>query len=611
MRSIAFLVRLVLTLGVSAVPALACTLSTVDPSVTICAPANGATVTSPVNVIAGTTDSNPVASMSILVDGAQVLKQNVSTMNANITIGGGSHTITVQAYDHAGKNGKGGGLRLAASASVTVNVTATATPPTVSFSANPTSINSGQSSTLSWTTTGANSVSIDNGIGSVSISGSYSVSPTTTTTYTLTATGPGGTTTGTATVSVSTANAGITKLNHIVIALQENRSFDNYFGMINKYRAMNGLPQDADAFTLDSSGLPTNNNPDYPRTGTVTAFKMISECAENTSPAWDEDHYDANYDNPSSDTFFNNGFVTVAGQTARANGFNDVNGLRAMGYYDYTDIPYYYFMATQYAMSDRWFAPVASITDANRHYLYAATTTGHVGQWTGSASTSPTIWDRLTAAGISWKVYVADFNDTVFYEFANAQNYGDHIFPMSYYFDDITNGTLPQVAELETGGLNEHPENNIQDGAAFMASAINAFVNSQYWKDGTFILSYDEAGGLYDHVPPQLTVSPDGIKPIDLGSTDVPGDFTRTGFRVPLMVISPYAKPHYVSHTPADHTAMLKFIETRFGLQSLTARDAAQMDMTEFFDFSNPALMTPPTPPTQPQNGQCYYDHLP
>jgi phospholipase C len=537
------------------------------------------------------------------VDNTLVYKQNVSSVDTSVPMSNGNHFVVVQNWDSTGAVTK---------ASVNITVSATA-GPSITFNANPGLINSGQSSTLSWTTTGATSVSIDNGIGAVPVSGSQSVSPSSTTTYTLTATGNAGTATATATVSVSGTGGGggISQINHIIFALQENRSFDNYFGMMNKYRSLRGLPQNVDAFTLNSSGVPTNNNPNYARNGTVTVFHMQTMCTQNLSPSWNESHVSANFSNPSSNTFLNDGFVWVAGHYARDTGGFDVNGLRAMGYYDYNDLPYYYFMASQFAMSDRWFSPAPANTNPNRHYMYAATSNGHAYPWTGSASTSPTIWDRLTAAGISWKVYVASFNDTVFYEFINAQKYGDHIFPMQKYFDDVAAGTLPQVTTLETNGLNEHPENNVQAGAAFMASAINALMASSSWKDSAFILSYDEFGGLYDHVHPQLTVSPDGVKPIDLKSGDIQGDFTRTGFRVPMTVVSPFAKPHYVSHTPADHTAILKFIETRFALPHLNARDAAQMDMTEFFDFSTPAWATPPTPPAQPQNGPCYYDHLP
>ena len=119
-------------------------------------------------------------------------------------------------------------------------------------------------------------------------------------------------------------------------------------------------------------------------------------------------------------------------------------------------------------------------------------------------------------------------------------------------------------------------------------------------------------------MPPQPTVGPDGIKPRDLnpGDTCTKGtgplcDFVYTGYRLPLIVIFPYTKEHYVSHTVADYTAILKLIETRFGLPPLTQRDAAQMDMTEFFDFKNPAWLTPPTPPDQNINNPCYLDKLP
>jgi phospholipase C len=102
------------------------------------------------------------------------------------------------------------------------------------------------------------------------------------------------------------------------------------------------------------------------------------------------------------------------------------------------------------------------------------------------------------------------------------------------------------------------------------------------------------------HVP-----SPDGIPPSGLRPTDPAGDFTRTGFRVPVIVVSPFSKPHFVSHTPMDYTAVLKFVETRFNLPHLNQRDAAQPDMTEFFDFVNAPNLNPPTPPAQPTNFTC------
>ncbi|MGH9569586.1 MAG: alkaline phosphatase family protein, partial [Candidatus Angelobacter sp.] len=166
---------------------------------------------------------------------------------------------------------------------------------------------------------------------------------------------------------------------------------------------------------------------------------------------------------------------------------------------------------------------------------------------------------------------------------------------------------LASVVFIESGSgashLDEHPDNNIHSGAAYVKSIIDALMASPAWHDSVFILAFDEGGGLYDHVPPFTVVAPDGTPPA-LRPGDMPGDFTLSGFRVPIVVVSPWVKPHFVSHTNRELTSILKLIETRFGLQPLTARDAAADDMTEFFDFANgPALLAPPPLPAQPTNG--------
>ena len=161
------------------------------------------------------------------------------------------------------------------------------------------------------------------------------------------------------------------------------------------------------------------------------------------------------------------------------------------------------------------------------------------------------------------------------------------------------------MAFIERGGaLDEHPESNIQKGAFDIRKEINAFIASQYWKNSVFILAYDEGGGMYDHVPPIKVPAPDDIPP-NLSPTDKPGDFTLSGFRVPMVVLSPWVKPRYVSHVDRELTSILKFIETRFNLQPLTRRDASADDMTEMFDFSAPHLLTPPPLPRQPTSGAC------
>ena len=417
---------------------------------------------------------------------------------------------------------------------------------------------------------------------------------------------------------VSDLNASV---NHIIFMVQENRSFDNYFGHLSEYWQQNGFA--AQQF----DGTPANaSNPAAQGSGTVAAFHLRTVCTENLDPSWNNSHLNWNFKDPVSATAALDGFVSTAAAYSKnpppqdAPGF-DVQGLRAMGYYDGSDLNYYYFMASNFATSDRWFSPVMSRTQPNRLYLLAATSAGHVNP-PNSPLSNNTIFGLLEAAGVSWKIYETDPNTAFlgnFQPFASQHN--SNIVPLSEYFSDVANGSLPSVAQVEPGfesGLDEHPKKNIQDGSAQVAKVINALMNSPSWKDSVFILTFDEGGGLYDHVPPQPTVSPDGIAPMDLNPgdvcTNVTGancDFTLTGYRVPLLVISPLTKKNYVSHTVADYTAILKLIETRFHLNSLTKRDAAQMDMTEFFNFQNPPWMNPPTPPAQNTGGLCDQTALP
>jgi phospholipase C len=226
-----------------------------------------------------------------------------------------------------------------------------------------------------------------------------------------------------------------------------------------------------------------------------------------------------------------------------------------------------------------------------------------------------------------------------------------HIAPISAFSDDLAKGTLPSFAFIEAGygHTDEHPgsEQSVLNGQAQVASLIDQFMTSTSWKDSVFFLSYDEGGGPYDHVPPvpghsndftdasmgaipdiaSIAVNPDTYKPCvrnsgdtnpsdpnstyhcDLNSTEpganpddaaaMQGFAAQIGFRVPNMVISPFTRRHYVSHIPMDHTAVIKFVENRFIGPSahLTARDAAQPDLLDFFDFKDVPWAAPPSPP--------------
>ena len=408
-------------------------------------------------------------------------------------------------------------------------------------------------------------------------------------------------------------------VNHIIYMLQENRGFDHYFGQLNNYRVAQGLSPDVDVTPANASQL------SYDKTTTFTPFHMNSMCIEDLSSYWNESHNDRNHTDPTSATAMMDGFAHAAGGNSRNSAVGyDINGQRVMGYYDDQDLPYYYFMATQFAMSDAWFSPVMTNTPANRMYAMAGTSHGVVNKPLTQINI-PTIFDELQQAGITWKNYVPDFpNGSSLKAFPTYSKYlNTNIVPMSQYFTDLQNGTLPQVAFIDRdsiNGLDEHPGAgvNIQKGAAYVANIINKLIASSSWQDSIFFLSYDEGGGFYDHIAPAQTGSPDGIPPV-LGANDTCSlttgpacDFVYTGFRLPNIVISPFSKAHYVDHTPIDTTAILKLIETRFKVNALTNRDSAQPDIsTLFFDFTNKPNLTPPTPPTQPTSGPCYITTLP
>jgi phospholipase C len=479
----------------------------------------------------------------------------------------------------------------------------------------------------------------------------------------------------TATFNSTTGSGSIGVLNHIVFLSQENRSLDNYFGAMREYWAENGYPDQS------FDGLPQFNptsgiaplygpppsipgcNPADPMpsdcvwdtTNPVTSFHFITACNENTSPSWNEAHVDWNYnDQVGRYPAKNNGFVHTAAHDARTNypaPFYDVNGIRTMGYWDGTDLNYDYFMASNFATSDRFFQPALTRTNPNREYLIAATSGGYAYTNGYDAAdtarlTSKTIFEELTDAGISWKIYVnpgevcagpvydpaclmsLSYLQNFTYSQTVLKNYPQNMAPISEYFADLANGTLPQVAQIEPAsdvGFDEHgsdsdiePPTNVQLGVRYVSTLINGLMQSTSWNDSVFILTYDESGGMYDHVSPQPEPSPDGIPPIDLPSDSVcytikgpTCNFTWTGYRIPLIVVSPYSNQNFVSHKVEDATAILKFIETRFNLPALNARDAAQPDMTEYFNFSNPPWVTPPTPPTPNTSNPCYLNTVP
>lgn len=519
----------------------------------------------------------------------------------------------------------------------------------------------------------------------------------------------------------------VNSIDHVVFMMQENHTFDNYFGMLNPYRKANGWNVGADGKDYEVDGiddkLSTISNEDDEGTS-FQLFKFKSTCVDDMSSDWLASYGDVNrYDFSTTRPISMDGFVHDAegydkscaasvGGTCSGT-FTDSTGQRSMGYYDQDFLNYYYYMASQFALDDRWFSPVASKSIANRIATFTGGTTqglvkdpgneDHLGQLN-----LPNIFQELDSANVSWKIYYtvtqgfclssddcpggsnADYPATDFSNLSYSYQYlyenptgaactpptqassvvGDssnsfcidpnHIAPLSQYFTDLTNSTLPSFAFIEAGYGNndEHPGSgqSILEGQAQVAKIVNSLMASPEWMSSVFFLSYDEGGGPYDHVPPvpghsndktdamlgstpvsdvpdisTIAVNPDSYNPCvppggiptqhcDLAATDPganPGDAAtvngfaaQLGFRVPDMIISPFTRKHYVSHTPMDHTAVIKFVESRFlGTSAhLTARDAAQPDLLEFFDFTNAPWTTPPTPPTPVSAQSLGYD---
>src|SRR5438067_1151882 len=585
----------------SAFAATPCALSQVNPSVTVCTPSPNALVQSQVNVIAGSTDSNAVTAMQIYIDNKLVYKVNASSVNTFVSLPVGNHLITVQGWDSTGATFKS-------------NVPVSMQPPCALNSTNQTvticSLASGsivsQPFHVVAAATDSNPVKsmtlfIDmvarGGISNAAILDLY-VKNVTLGTHSIAVQAQDST--GVLfkqkfNITVTAASNGLSKIKHIIFTLQENRSFDSYFGMLGSYKASEGLANNIDGLNLNTTLPNTQGQPVHP-------FHYQTVCTENLSPAWDEAHVDV-------DGGLMDGFMLT---TTSVPSTIDPTGTRAMGYYDQTDIPYYYEAAARFATSDRFFSPALTNTVPNSLYMFTGTSFGNAFPPTPPSGgfTQPTIFAHLDQAGVSWRYYYQDGASSAFIQqFSIYKTDSAKVVPIANWFNDIMNdSTLPSVIFIERASpsaRDEHPGANIQAGAADAANIINALIHSPSWKDSALILSYDEGGGLYDHVRPAREVKPDSLAP-KLTSKNKPGAFNQTGIRVPLIVFSPWAKPSFVSHTARDYTSILRLIEDTFHVTPLTLRDKNADNMMEFFDFSGaPRLLTPPSLPAQPINGIC------
>ncbi len=378
-------------------------------------------------------------------------------------------------------------------------------------------------------------------------------------------------------------------INHILVIVQENRSFDHYLGRL----VAQGYYQAGD-FTDGGSGFASSTQVDAPPPGwsnpdvdggLVTAHADNEYCY-GVDHSWVGQHND--WDNGLMDDFVVQ---------------NDPDGQRTFFYEDDTVIPFYYGLANTFSVGDQYHCSVMSSTWPNRFYLMAATSFGVGDNSFDTLDTathpSPQIFSLLTEGGHTWADYTDGPHMVQFFPWFGFQRTTiPNLRTRCQLLTDIKNGTLPDVAffmgDEVTQTSDEGPSDLPGIGGQLVETIVREVFASPSWKDTAIFIAYDENGGLADHVPPAPACEPDKLAPHDGNGNPYTGAFNQTGFRVPFIVISPYAKAHYASHVVHDHTSITRFIEARFGLPALTARDANAAPPMEMFDFKDPPFMTPP-----------------
>jgi phospholipase C len=362
-----------------------------------------------------------------------------------------------------------------------------------------------------------------------------------------------------------------TPIEHLVVLIQSNRTFDHYFGT---YPGADGIPEDA-CMPFD---------PFDPRNpGCVEPFYTGDQSTQdlNHSP----DTFRLQYNDGQM-----NGFI-------HALNLKGQDGTRSMGYYDARDLPYYWNLADEYVLFDRFFSSARGGSIWNRMFAIAGVPGNSRNQIPAEGfGDIPTIFDRLHEKGISWKFYVQNYEPELTYRtrherpddleqvqwvpllnfdrFLDDPELSSRIVDFEEYFVDLKNGTLPAVSYVVAMGATEHPPANPMVGQRFVKRAIQALMISDVWESSAFLATYDDWGGWYDHVPPPQV------------------DDYGYGFRVPAMLISSYARRGYIDGTQLDFTSILKFIEENWGIEPLADRDARANSIAGAFDFSGP-----PRPP--------------
>ncbi len=382
-------------------------------------------------------------------------------------------------------------------------------------------------------------------------------------------------------------------IDHVLVVMMENRSFDHYFQKLPEFGQPDVDVAPADFSNNDSEGV------------AFPIFHQQAYCFVDTKHNWTGTAEQIGDGDMSGFVTSNEGFSEMP-----ANGNLEMfAGRRALGYYDETDLPFYYWLANEFSIGDRYFSSMPGPTFPNRMFLYAASSFGHVRN--NIPDDADTIVDFLEKREVDWKVYTSSTAGIALF-ISKLDLLRDHIGSIEDLHRDAAEGTLPQFAFVDpeigaaTGNFDtndEHPPALAQIGQRFVAEVVDAVTRGPQWERTALFLTYDEHGGLYDHVVPPAACPPDDLDPM-LMSGEPEGTFDRLGVRVPFILVSPYAKRHHVSHEIYDHTSILRFVPARFVLPAPTHRDANAIAPWDMFDFDKPPSLEVNglTLPTIPQD---------
>lgn len=353
-------------------------------------------------------------------------------------------------------------------------------------------------------------------------------------------------------------------IDHLVVVMMENRSFDHYLGAL---ASDPDYPGRALVEGLRSEAL----NPD--RDGRmVAAARLDVDRTINPPHSWEASH--AQFDGGRLDAFVR------SAERERCEAPR-----QAIGYFDRDRLPILYALADQYTVCDHWFASVMGPTWPNRFYLHATTSFAHRAYWPNFDPGAMTIWDAMRQRGVEARLYRAG----LFPWFSGAflgktmVNAGAPVRTLEQFFADARQGDLPSFAMVEPDffSSDDHPPHHVSLGQAFIGTVARALGDSPNWARTLLVVTYDEHGGFFDHVAPPRVV-------------DVRSDFTQLGFRVPTLLIGPRVRAGAVHQEVLEHVSVAATAACRFGLPPLTARMATAPDFSAAVRLPGEGAPLPP-----------------